>query len=165
MSLLALLHIQLLLLRALSPNRREIKRLAPSTLQPHPHAIVFPVIPQQHTHPRLHVPTQLQNRIRPVLQLSADVGDLVFRALAIDLDDAGGHVRFCLVELVVLGLLGALGRGVDVVVLIPGGGGAGEDGVPDYGFGGGFGGFGGGVDGFEVEEDLFGVPIEKGREI
>jgi hypothetical protein len=48
------------------------------------------------------------------------------------------------------------------VDLVPGSCGAGEDGVPDYGFGGGFVGFGGGVDGFEVEEDLFCVPVEEG---
>lgn len=54
---------------------------------------------------------------------------------------------------------------MDVVVLVPRGGGRGDDCVPDYGFGGGFGGLGGGVDGFEVEEDLFGVPVEEGCEV
>jgi hypothetical protein len=47
---------------------------------------------------------------------------------------------------------------------MPGGGGGGYDGVPDYGFGGGFGGAAR-VDGFEVEEDLFGVPVEEGGEV
>ena len=51
------------------------------------------------------------------------------------------------------------------MVLVPGGGGGGHDGVPDYGFGGGFGGLAAWVDGFEVEEDLFGVPVEEGREV
>lgn len=53
---------------------------------------------------------------------------------------------------------------MDVVVLVPGGGGGGEDRVPDYGFGGGLGGAAG-VYGFEVEEDLFGVPVEEGGEV
>lgn len=50
------------------------------------------------------------------------------------------------------------------MVLVPGRGGGGHDGVPDYGFRGGFAGAAG-VDGFEVEEDLFGVPVEEGGEI
>lgn len=49
--------------------------------------------------------------------------------------------------------------------LVPGRGRGCEDGVPDYGFGGGFRGAVGGVDGFEVEEDLFGVPVEEGGEV
>lgn len=51
------------------------------------------------------------------------------------------------------------------VQLVPGCGGRGENGVPDYGFGGGFGGACGGVHGFEIEEDLFGVPVEEGGEV
>lgn len=51
------------------------------------------------------------------------------------------------------------------MVYVPWDGGGGENGVPDYGFGGGFAGFEGGVDGFYVEEDLFGVPVEEGAEI
>lgn len=51
------------------------------------------------------------------------------------------------------------------MVCVPGGGVAGDDGVPDDGFGGGFGGVVGWVDGFEVEEDLLGVPVEEGVQI
>jgi hypothetical protein len=71
------------------------------------------------------------------------------------------------------GFLGLLGEhlrfgfwvGVYEVQLVPGRGGGGQDGVPDYGFGGGFGGTRRGVDGFEVEEDLLGVPAEEGGEV
>ena len=51
------------------------------------------------------------------------------------------------------------------MVLVPWGGGGAEDGVPDYGFGGGFGGAEGGVNGFDVDEDLFGVPVEEGAQV
>lgn len=66
-----------------------------------------------------------------------------------------------------LGEFGELGFRVrvDVVVGVPRGGGGGQDGVPDDGFGGGFGGAGRGVDGFDVEEDLLGVPVEEGADI
>jgi len=65
------------------------------------------------------------------------------------------------------GLLGQLGLGVgvDEVVLVPGRGLGGDDGIPDDGFGGGFGGAGGGVDGLEVDKDLLRVPVEEGAEI
>jgi hypothetical protein len=49
--------------------------------------------------------------------------------------------------------------------LVPGRGGRGQDGVPDYGFGGGEPGFGRGVHGFDVQEDLLGVPVEELREV
>lgn len=74
-------------------------------------------------------------------------------------------MRFCLRLLGILGLLGALWGRVDVVVLVPGSGGAGEDGVPDDGFGVGLAGFGRRVDGFEIQEDLLGVPVEEGGQI
>ena len=74
-------------------------------------------------------------------------------------------MRLCLRVLRVLRLLGALGGRVDVVVLVPGSGGAGENGIPDDGFGVGLARFGGGVDGFDVEEDLLGVPVEEGGQI
>jgi hypothetical protein len=63
------------------------------------------------------------------------------------------------------GLGFGLGVRVDVVVLVPGRRVGGEDGVPDDGFGGGFRGARRGVDGFEVEEDLLGVPVEERGEI
>lgn len=46
------------------------------------------------------------------------------------------------------------------MVLVPGCGGGGKDGVPDYGFGGWFIGFGRGVNSFYVKEDLFRIPRE-----
>lgn len=52
-----------------------------------------------------------------------------------------------------------------VVIYVPGRGVGGEDRVPDYGFRGGLVGFGGWVDGFQVEEDLFRVPVEERVEI
>ena len=67
MTLLALLDIQLLLLRALGADRREIEQLALPSLQSLPHAIIVPVLPQQGADPGLHIPSQLQPRIRPVL--------------------------------------------------------------------------------------------------
>ena len=54
---------------------------------------------------------------------------------------------------------------MDVVVWLPGCGEAGEDGVPDYGFGGGFVGARRGVHGFNVKEHLLGIPVEKGAQI
>lgn len=64
-------------------------------------------------------------------------------------------------------LLGQLGLGVwvDEVVLVPGCGRGCNDGVPDDGFGRGLRGARGGVNGFEVEEDLFRVPVEQAAEI
>ena len=41
----------------------------------------------------------------------------------------------------------------------------GEHGVPDDGLGWGFAGVEGGVGGGEVEEDLFGVPVEEGGKV
>lgn len=63
------------------------------------------------------------------------------------------------------GLLDTFGERVDIVVYVPGRGIGGEDAVPDYGFGGGLVGFRGWVDGFQIEEDLFCVPVEEGVEI
>lgn len=56
-------------------------------------------------------------------------------------------MRLCGRSFRILGLLGAFWGGVDVVVLVPGSGGAGEDGVPDDSFRIGLGGFGGGIHG------------------
>ena len=55
---------------------------------------------------------------------------------------------------------------MDVGVGVPGGGVAGDDGVPDYGFrGGDRGGDRGGVGGGYVEVELFCVPVEEGGEV
>ena len=54
---------------------------------------------------------------------------------------------------------------MDVLVLVPWFLRGGQDGVPDYGFGGWVVGRAGGVDGFDVEEHLFGVPIVECGEI
>jgi hypothetical protein len=51
------------------------------------------------------------------------------------------------------------------VILVPGCGAGGDDGVPEDGFGGGFVGARGGVDGFKVGEDLLCVPVEEGAEV
>lgn len=51
------------------------------------------------------------------------------------------------------------------MVLAPGCGGAGEDGIPDDGLGDFLAGLLRGVDGFDVEEDLFGVPIEERAQV
>jgi hypothetical protein len=52
---------------------------------------------------------------------------------------------------------------VDVGVWVGEGGGGRDDGVPDDGFRGRV--VGGGVRGGDVEEDLFGVPVEEGGEV
>ena len=55
---------------------------------------------------------------------------------------------------------------MDVGVLVEGGVGGGDYGVPDYGFGWwGCGGGEGGVGGFYPEEDLFCVPVEEGGQV
>lgn len=165
MSLLTLGGAQVSLL-ALDAHLREVKFLALAALQPLPHTHILPIRPQQRANPRLHIPAQLEPHIGPVLQLARNVRDLVFGALVRQLDDAAGVRRRGFLAL--LGFLGlglGFGRRVDVVVLVPGGGGAGEDGVPDDGFGFGLAGFGGGVDCLEVEEDLLRVPVEESAEV
>lgn len=163
MPLLTLLDIQILLLPALDPDLRKLKRLAAPSLQPLPHAVRIPIGPQQRANPRLHIPAQLELHIGAVLQAAADVRDLVLGPLVAELDDAARVRRLSVLcgLALRLGRLGCFGRGVDVVVLVPRGGGAGEDGVPDDGFGGGVGWLSARVDGFEVDEDLFRVPVEE----
>jgi hypothetical protein len=98
------------------------------------------------------------------MEFAAGEEELFDRVLAL-VCGFGGGLSF-------LGFLGQdLGFGLrfrvrmNVVVLVPGRCVGGEDGVPDDGLRGGFGGASGGVNGFEIEEDLFGVPVEKGGEI
>jgi hypothetical protein len=162
----ALLSLQILRIDLLRANLRERKRLAPPALKPLPHAHRLPIRPRQRANPRLHIPAQLQRDVLPVLQLARDVCDLVFGALALEVQFADGVGRLwrgLVLELRLLGLLGQLGfrrRRVDVVVLVPGCGFGGYDCVPDNGFGGRLR-LCAGVDGFEVEEDLLGVPVEE----
>jgi hypothetical protein len=76
----------------------------------------------------LHVPPQLQHHVRPVLQLAADVRDLVLWALGREVELAG-RVRGELGFGFGIGVFG----GVDVLIVVERGGERGEDGVPDYG--------------------------------
>jgi hypothetical protein len=175
-----LLRTQVLHIHLLRANLREIERLALPTFESLPRANLLPIRPRQRTDPRLHIPPELQHHISPVLQLAANIRDLVFRALIAQVQFAAGVEQVCVFGVVAglrfgggLCLLGFLGEDfgfgfrvwVDEVELVPGRGGGGEDGVPDYGFGGGFRGACGGVDGFEVEEDLLGVPAEECGEV
>jgi hypothetical protein len=79
---------------------------------------------------------QTQRRVLPLRNLPTHVGDLVFRLLVGEFDDAGraavgvgfpdSLARFRFGE--------GLGGGVDVSVGVPGGVVGGDDGVPDYCF-------------------------------
>lgn len=114
---------------------------------------------------------QSERGVLALRNLALDVRDLVLGLLAVELDDARAAafgVGFAGL-LLVLGrflVFRALDRWVDVGVLVPRGVVGGDDGVPDYGFGGwDGGGRGGGVGGGDVEEDLLGVPVEEGSEV
>jgi hypothetical protein len=154
----------------------------PSSFQPFPSPHLLPVSPRQSPHPWLHVPPKFQYHIRPILQLPTNVRNLVFRPLIRQMQLPTWVQQMLICNSLALsfgcglGLFRLLGQngflagfglclGVHEVELVPGRGGGGEDSVPDDGFGGGFGGAGRGVDGFEVEEDLFVVPVEEGGEI
>jgi hypothetical protein len=112
---------------------------------------------------------QCQRRILPVRNLTTDIRDLIFRLLVAEFYDARGAafgVRFA------DSFAGFRFRfrwrfagGVDVGVGVPGAVVGGDDGVPDYGFGGWSGGVGGGVGGDYVEEELFRVPVEECGEV
>lgn len=153
-------------------QRRERKRLALPTLQPLPKPKSPAVIPHQRPNIRLHIPMQRQRRILALRNLALDVCDLVLGLLAVEPDDAGacaGGVGFagcfCFRFFGFLGLL-AFGGWVDVGVWMQRGVIRGDDGVPDYELGGRDGGrVRGGVGGDDVEEDLFGVPVEEGGEV
>lgn len=54
---------------------------------------------------------------------------------------------------------------MDVLVLVPGFEGGGQDGVPDHGFGGGVRAVAGRVGSFYVEEYLFRVPVVEAGEV
>ena len=119
-----------------SLQRRESERLTLATLQSLPAPEGLPVIPNKSTHVRLHVPVQCQGRVLTFRNLALDVCDLVFGLLAVELDDAraaacGIGLACCLLSLLALRLLGALGRRVDVGVWVQGCVVGGYDGVPD----------------------------------
>lgn len=112
---------------------------------------------------------QRQRRILSLGNLPTDVRNLILRLLVGELEDAwfgAWGVSFrCLARFLRAGFLG-FGGGVDIGVLMPRSVVGGDDGVPDYGFGlRDAGGVRGGVGGGDVEEDLFGVPVEEGRQI
>lgn len=112
---------------------------------------------------------QRQGCVLALRDFALRVCDLVLGLLAVEPDDAGACAggigfagRFCFGFLRFLGFL-AFGGGVDVGVGVQGRVVGGDDGVPDYKLGGrDGGGVGGGVGGDDVEEDLFGVPVEEG---
>nr|POE72817.1 mitochondrial inner membrane protein oxa1 [Quercus suber] len=170
-SLCARLCPQVLLFDLGSLQRWETEMML-STVQTLPQPNCLPVIPYQRANPGLHIPVQRQHRVRSLRDLACNVRDLIFRFLGIETNDAGGCAgrvgpagdNFGLG----LGLGLRLGFGflvrVDVGVGVQRSEGGGNDGVPDDGFGGGSTGVARRrrVGGCDVEEDLFGVPIEEG---